>query len=291
MKTFCRIGIDKLSLCYTVDDDSILHSITNEDIEIDLGEFKLRRIESGHYKNAFNILYRWDYNQDEGLSWHIYGVLKYGRYTDEEDVVKMAWIYFDNRVLYTQFYPDVNTVILAEYQAYILGLELRNVTKIEIYFDTNRNATKAVKYMLRNGNITTILNDKAIEDRKKSIKEIMYIHTGNLERYLDASIYIKQADKDGFQLKTYDKQLEITENSHKNYIFNWHQLQGTKPLYRIEITLKHQHIKQYIDDNKIELNHNIFSNKDFLLNCFLNFANRLIRFQDKSKVYSILEIL
>lgn len=291
-KEFNNIGIDKLSLCYIINDDSILHGITDEDVEVDLGEFRLHRITSGHFKNAFNILYQWDYNEDEGLNWHIFGTLKFGRYTDKENIVKMAWINFENRILYTSMYPNVNLVILAEYQSSILGMSLRNITELEICFDTYRNAPKAVKYMLRNKNIKTILNGKVVEVRENNINEILYVHKGSLNRYLDMSIYVKQKDKDGFELKVYDKKKEIIESSHKNYILNWYLLQAVKPLYRIEVTLKHQHLKQYINDKKIELSHNLFSDKAFLLDCFLNFANRLIRFQDKSKeVYSILEIL
>lgn len=291
-KTFSSIGIDKLTLCYTVTKDSVLHNITDEDTEIDLNEFKLIRIESAHYKNAFNILYRWDYNQDEGLSWHIFGTLKYGRYTDKENTVKMAWLYFDNRALYTPMYPNVNTVILADYQIDTLGLELRNITELEIYFDTSKNATKAIKYMLRNKDITTILNGKVINDRKKNIVEILYMHTGTLDRYTDMSIYVKQKDKEGFELKVYNKKKEIQKSSHKDYILSWHQLKAPKTLYRIEVALKHQHLKEYINNNRVELSHNLFSDKAFLLDCFLHFTKRLLHFRDdKNKDLSILEII
>lgn len=289
-KAYWSIGIDKLALCYQVKSDSILHSITEETTELDFGDFKLRRISSTNFKNAFHILSLWDAPSGKGLDWQVYATLKYSRYTDKEDKIQLAWFYFENKTLYQQLYPNVNTIIFAEFQSNILGLELRNITNIEIAVDTSKNAAKAIKYALRNPNLVTILNGKVLKDRKKVNNEILYVHTGNLERYLDMSIYVKQKDTDGLELKVYDKAKEIKVSS-KEYILNWHKLTNNKKLHRIEISLKHQQLKDYINSNKIELTHNLFNNREFLFDCFLHFANRLIRFREGEKVYSILEVI
>lgn len=98
MKPFYGIGIDKLTLCYTINKNSILHNIGDE-VEIDLGDFRLRKIESGHFKNSFHILSLWDAPDNKGLSWQIYGTLKFARYTDKEEMPTLAWLYFENSFL------------------------------------------------------------------------------------------------------------------------------------------------------------------------------------------------
>lgn len=291
MKQYINTGVDKLTLCYKIDKNSLLYDINEEDMVIDLGDFRLHRIKSGHFKNAFKIITLWDAPDGNGLSWQNYGILKFCRYTDSGEKAQLAWIYYDNPTLYKQVYPNVNASIYGEFISERLCLELKNITEIEIYFDTTQNAPKAIKHMLRNTNITTLLNGRVVE-RKTNINEILYLHKGTLNTYKDMSIYVKQSDKEGFQLKSYDKHKEITESSHKAYIQKWHQLDPTQKLYRVEISLKHRHIREYITNNRIELTHNLFSDREFLFNCFLHFSNRLLRFRNKDNTtYSILEVI
>lgn len=290
-KQYNNIGVDKLTLCYIINENSLLYDIDEEDTEIDLGDFRLHRIKSGHFKNAYKIITLWDATDGNGLSWQSFGILKFCRYTDNTEKTQLAWIYYDNHTLYKQVYPNVNCSIYGEFLSERLGLELKNITDLEIYFDTTHNATKAIKCMLRNTDITTILNGRVVE-RKTNVNEILYLHKGTLNTYKDMSIYVKQSDRDGFQLKSYDKQKEITESSHKSYIQKWHQLEPTQKLYRVEISLKHRHIREYITNNRIELTHNLFSDRKFLFNCFLHFSNRLLRFRTKDNTtYSILEVI
>lgn len=282
--------VDKLTLCYNVNENSYLNQLKDSDTNIDLDGFKLQRIDSKSYKNAFNILIPWDY--DGEMKWHTYGQLKYHHRADEdkkEETIKNAWIFFENRTLYTELYPSVNIVSFAEYQSDILNMTLNNITNIEIAIDTSRNAPKAIKYMLRNSCITTILNGKVIESREQSIGEILYLHTGTLKKYTNLSIYVKQKDKNGFELKTYNKSKEIEESSGKDYIMNWHKINNK--LFRIEVSLKNEHMKKYFTDNHIELTHDLFNNHKFLLDCFLHFSNRLLRFRNGENLLNILEIL
>ncbi|MBC8601145.1 hypothetical protein H8784_05345 [Parabacteroides acidifaciens] len=291
MRPFYNIGIDKLTLCYTIEENSILHDINNEDQEIDMGDFKLKRIESGHFKNSFLILSLWDAPDGNGLTWQVYGTLKFNRFTDKDEKCKLAWLYFDNHTLYKQVYPNVSSIIYGEYISVLLGLELHNITEIEIYIDTSSNAPRTIKKMIRNNSIETIFNGNVLERKEKQPK-LGYYHTGNLNRYTDLTIYIKQQDKEGFMMKAYDKLTEIQEDSHKNYILTWHRRNTNQPLFRVELSLKHRHLKDYINSNSIELSHNLFTVKEFLFNCFLHFADRLIRFREQNgKVHSALEFI
>lgn len=288
--TIDNICIDKLALCYHIHEDSCLHSITEEHNFIDFGDFQIQRIESKHFKNAFNILFKWDYDIDKGLQWHVFGQLKFAFHTDKDHRPEKAWIYLNNRILYTQFYPQTNVIIFSEYITDFLGMTLNNITDLEIAYDTAKNAPKAIKRELRNTDTTTILNGAVIDNRKKLIEEILYIHTGSLDRYKNMSLYIKQKDKDGFELKTYNKSHEISQSG-KFYINEWHKVKPSENLYRIEVSLKNDHIKQYLHKNGIELTHLLFSDKQFLFDCFIHFANRLIRFRKNGNVHNVLEIL
>lgn len=290
IRPYYEIGVDKLTLCYNISEDSILHNIEEEDTYFDLGDIKLKRIESGHFKNAFLILSLWDAPDGNGLTWQTFGTLKYNRYTDDEEKSTLGWIYFDNHTLYKQVYPHVSSVIYGEYISELLGMEVRNITEIEIYFDTSTNAPKTIKRLIRNKNIDTILNGKVLR-RKDNHPTIGYYHTGNLDRYTDLSLYIKQADKDGFTMKAYNKQKEIKESSHKDYILKWHKRNSNQPLYRMELNLRHHHLKDYISINHIVLSHNLFTIREFLFECFLYFTHRLIRFREAGTTHSILEAL
>lgn len=291
MKQFINIGVDKLTLCYIINENSLLYNINEEDIEIDLGDFRLHRIRSGHFKNAFKIITLWDAPDGNGLSWQSFGILKFCRYTDSSENTQLAWIYYDNHTLYKQVYPNVNCSIYGEFISEKLGLELKNITDLEIYFDTSRNAPLYIKKTLRDKTIKTLLNGRIV-DRNSNVKEIRYWHTGTLDIYKDMTIYVRQADSAGFQLKVYNKTKEIAESSHKAYIMEWHQLTSSKKLYRIELSLKHRHLRDYITNNRIVLTHNLFSDREFLFDCFLHFADRLLRFEDKKKnQFSVLQVL
>ena len=92
-------------------------------------------------------------------------------------------------------------------------------------------------------------------------------------------------------MKAYNKQKEIKESSHKDYILKWHKRNSNQPLYRMELNLRHHHLKDYISINHIVLSHNLFTIREFLFECFLYFTHRLIRFREAGTTHSILEAL
>ena len=97
--------------------------------------------------------------------------------------------------------------------------------------------------------------------------------------------------KDGFKLCIYDKSKEAKVND-KSYILDWMKM--SQNLYRVEIRLKSQHLKEYFTGlNDFDLNQ-IYSHlcsQEFLSNIFLFFSTRLLRFRGpKKQVYSILDV-
>lgn len=65
-------------------------------------------------------------------------------------------------------------------------------------------------------------------------------------------------------------------------------------VYRAEIRLKNQHLKEYFDkkpDFILDIIFSYLNDKSFLFDMFMDFVNRLLRFRDKdNNIYSILEV-
>lgn len=288
MKMKSNIHLDKLTMCYTVDTDSILQNI-NDKREIDLYDFKLIKIDSKHFNNAYNILFVWDY--DDKTDWYLFGTLKFNLKIDNNDskTIQKAWIYFNNRDFYTEYCNNMSIIVLTEILENLLGLSYNNITSLDIAYDCNKNIVETVFKMIRNKDIETILNNDVIKDRNIEQPNIIYILSGSLNKYKKDSIYFKQSDKDGFRLSLYNKKKEIENSSHKTYIEIYNKM--PKKMYRAEIRLKNEHIRKYLVNNNISISYNLLNNTDFLQKCFNDFSERLIRFRKGRKVFNIIDVI
>lgn len=289
-----KINIDKLTLGYNVSSDSLLQNLKDESV-LNLTDFKLVKIDSKHFKNAYNILFLWSYDDTDKLEWHLFGQLKFNLKIEkkEDEVIKKAWIYFDNRSLYTEFYKGANIIKLVEILENALNMELNNITSLDIAFDTTKNIRKSIISMFKNKAITTYLNTNKVKDRKEERNDIFYIKRGCLDKIIESStsLYVQQKDRDGFGMTIYNKSKEIQEKSHKEYIKYWNKMNTKQTIYRAEIRLKNEHIKKYLTDKCITISYDLFNNEDFLFDCFISFVNRLIRFEEGNKEYNIIDIL
>lgn len=289
-----KINVDKLTLCYNVSSTSILQNI-KDDLVLNLLDFKLVKIDSRHFENAYSIQFLWNYDDSEKLEWKTFGQLKFNLKIDKnkEVLVKRVWIYFDNRTLYTEYYHGTNLIRLVEILVNALDLEYNNISSLDIAFDTTKNIVKLLTKMIRNKDFTTHLNTKEIKDRTIEQSEIKFLKKGNLNRFIEnsTSLYIHQKDKDGFGLTLYNKSKEIQESSHKEYIKEWNGMNCKQTIYRAEVRLKNEHIKKYLNDNNITFSCELFNNEDFLYDCFVSFVNRLIYFKKDNKEYNIIDIL
>ena len=94
----------------------------------------------------------------------------------------------------------------------------------------------------------------------------------------ELSIYVKQKKKNGLELCFYDKTKEAIKNN-KLYILNWMNTQQN--IFRAEIRLKNQFLKEYFDKKSdFDINQILAKlvDKEFLFDMFLYFSNRHWRY-------------
>lgn len=228
--------IDALRLCY-VAEPSLLQELSSFNIKTirKFGDFTLARVAADRFEFFFII-----YLNAEGSRVEI-GSLKFGRY----GAVDSLYVYYQvqNEILYDRGlldqalrFPD------------LLGLYFNNFTAIDIALDHKKNFSAIIKRMMRNEKITTILNGKAIKDRKELIKGVSFDYTSSLSRLHCPTITIKQAKaarnkSKGITIQSYDKKAEIETQSGKDYILN--QYGNPRHLSRLEVRLSYANLKGY----------------------------------------------
>lgn len=269
--TRCRnlgtIIIDELKLCYRAEPDT--HALLKE---IDLSErvyFRdliVQRISDNHCKYFYNILN----NENECIAYLYFGLYMYNENTD------FVWIKVDNHILYTENVKEVVEIVKQTF-----NLSFNNITSLDLAIDTTFNICYAITRNIRNKTLTTIINRKAVKDRKRVIKEITYNYGTTSERLVNPTIYIAQkkavANKHhGLHLKSYNKLAEINESSQKQYILDYYN--NPKTLHRIEIHQNRDDIIDFLKNNKRLLTEDIIYDKEILSQMFFGHISRIIRF-------------
>ena len=140
--------------------------------------------------------------------------------------------------------------------------------------------------MIRNKDITTIINGKAIKDRKQVLQGVSFQYSTSLDRLKHASITIKQKKainnkKNGIIVQAYDKKAEIQQNSEKRYILDFYG--QPKRLYRLEVRLHYQELKDYFNKFNGKPIIEIVSNHELLQDMFFYHLAAVLRFTQRRK--------
>ena len=292
MKRICRrkIQIDALTLCYEVENTYYYDQLRQLDYgdTIDLGDFQLTRTTGRYFYNIYDIK-TWNGKRDI-----IYGQLKFNlaNGNDESNVhnngLTKVWVSLNNETLYS------TDIYFLDYITDRLGLIAHNITTLDLCLDTSFNVSSRVKQFIRDKSITTILNGRRIVDREADRPEIVYVMSGNLNKYKYLTLSIKQrnAIKDksrGVTIITYDKKAEILNSSEKTYILDYYQ--RPRSLYRTEVHLNNEDIKAYLNRDGKEFNPLMIFDEATLEDMFFLHLNSVIRFQSKTKDVSWSHIL
>ena len=285
MKRICKrkIQIDALTMCYEVEKAFYYEQLQrlNYNETIDLEEFQLTRTTGRYYDNVYSI-----------RAWNGERVIEFGQlkfnlaHGDEQSNIhingkRKVWLTISNETLYSQ---DVYFLTYIEQR---LGLTFHNGTTLDLALDTSFNISKDVKMLLHNKNVTTILNGKKILDRDEDRPEINYPASGSLNnqnKYQTVNIKQRNAIKDknkGVTIQTYDKIAEIKNSSDKQYIMEYYG--NPHRLYRTEVHLNAEDIKNYVERRNIQYTPLIFFDATILEDMFFHFINSVIRFQCKTK--------
>lgn len=273
-----QVMIDALTICGETSNDGMLAEL----VELNIGDFiwigdcQLFRQKGRYYDYSFEILLTLPNEQR-----YKFGVLNFGfRNTDEESNVwpdgqYKVFIKIENRQLYTDTYLDD----LHDVMSY-LSIKFHNITTLDLCHDTFFNVGMAIRRRYRNKETTVILNGKVCKDRDADRDEIHSDNSGSLNRDKYRTVYIKQkkAKKDktkGVTLTCYDKVKEI-KDSQKQYILDYYD--NPKALFRVEVHLNNEQIKQFLSSNNIGYGLNILGDK-VREQMFFDFLNRMIRFR------------
>lgn len=267
-----HIQVDELKICYTATPDDL-----NELMSIEIGScmvlygYRFCRSISDRFRYYFEV---WE--NDEQVAW-----LKYGLYTDLSTAKHFIYFKINNQVLYN---PDQLNVILELPEK--LGLVFNNYTAIDLALDSNVNFTSLIKRMIRNKTVTTIINGKAVKDRKQVLQGVSFQYSTSLDRLKHATITIKQKKaisnkKNGIVVQAYDKKAEVEQNSEKRYILDFYC--QPKRLYRLEVRLHYQELKDYFSKVKGEPIIKTMSDQDLLQDLFYYHLSAVLRFTQGRK--------
>ena len=283
MKRVCNrpIQIDALTICYEVVHPNYYEQLSTLDYGecLDMDEFKLYRTEGRYFDNVYAIRL-WNGTRD--IEW---GYLKFNLARGDKDSnthtngKRKVWMSLNNETLYTD---DFHFLTYIEQR---LGLEFHNVTSLDLCLDTPFSVSPLVKAYLHNKDVTTILNGKRITDRDEDRPEISYTFSGSLnkqDKYKTVNIKQRNALKDkskGITVLTYDKVAEISNASDKQYILDYYG--NPKRLYRTEVHLNAEDIKNYVEHRGIQYTPLILVDEAILEDMFFHFLGSVIRFQSR----------
>ncbi len=227
------IVIDELRICYTAKDDA-LNSFKNVEVGnyIDIDLYRFYRITNDRYKFFFHIV-----EGGEPVA-----QMKFDMYTETADT-HFVFFKIENRILYDcEWLQDVLTLPES------LGMTLNNYTAVDLACDSSINISSFIKRMMRDKSVTTIINRKAVKDRKNVLEGVFFEYSTSLDRLKYPTITIQQKKaihnkSEGITVQAYDKRAEILNHSHKDYILN--NYGNPKKLYRLEVRLHYQELKDY----------------------------------------------
>lgn len=281
MKRICKrpIQIDALTLCYEVASTDYYDQLNSLDFGewLDIDELRLYRIEGRYFENVYAIRL---WNGTRNVEW---GYLKFSLTRGDErsnthtNGLRKVWMSLNNETLYNN---DIHFLTYIEQR---LGLTFHNVTTLDLCLDTPFCISRMVKSYTRNKDIITILNGKRIIDRDEDRPEIHYCNNGSLnkdDKYKTSYFKQKNALKDkskGIVVTTYDKEAEIRNISHKQYIMDYYG--NPKRLYRTEVHLNAEDIKNYVERRNIDYTPIMLFDEATLEDMFFHFLGSVIRFQ------------
>ena len=283
MKRVCKrpIQIDALTICYEVVHPCYYEQLSNLDYGecLDMYEFRLYRTDGRYFDNVYAIRL-WNGTRD--IEW---GYLKFNLARGDEQSnthtsgLRKVWMSLNNETLYTD---DFHFLTYIEQR---LGLEFHNVTSLDLCLDTPFSISPLVKAYLHRKDVITILNGKRILDRDEDRAEISYTTSGSLnkqDKYKTVNIKQRNAIKDktkGVTVQTYDKAAEISNASDKRYILEYYG--NPKRLYRTEVHLNADDIKNYIEHKDDQYTPLILFDEAILEDMFFHFLGCVIRFQSR----------
>ena len=134
-------------------------------MELDYGhydiieDFMMFRVYSQHFAYCFSILHGTDEDRREVAK------LRFRRYGEQETDMTYTFLHISNSVLYDS--DLLRRVMMLPEK---LGMVFHNITIVDLAKDFSKiNPVTIIRKMYKDNGITTIINGKAVRDRKQTI--------------------------------------------------------------------------------------------------------------------------
>lgn len=228
------IVIDELKICYLANQEQVKCLM---DIEVgsavQLNGYTFYRLLNDRFRFFFDVV----------ADHQLVAQMKFGHFTDAEDSPLYVYLKVMNPVLY-----DIGRLkpLLAMPNSF--GMVFNNFTSIDLALDGGLNYPSVIKRLMRDKTITTIINGKAVKDRKKVLQGVNFEYSTTLDRLNHPTVTFKQKKaisnkSNGITVQAYDKKAEIDHSSDKHYILNYYG--HPTRLYRLEVRLHYQELKDF----------------------------------------------
>lgn len=260
--------IDELRLCYTAE-PSLLATLRECRIaeRIDFSGFYMIRVNSRYFHSTYHICSTANQRQ--------IATINFDRIGDCNS--NYVWLRPENWTLY----DDSVLQSLLQIIPVTFSLRFNNITAIDLAKDFNKNITNLIRRLYKNKTLTTIVNGKAIHDRKRVIPEFYIAHSVSLDRLLYPTFYVRQKsalhDKTkGVCVQSYNKKAEIENGSAKRYILDYYDY--PKVLHRLEVHLNAEEIRDYLRNRGIVQGADLIFDKTLLTQMYYYHLSSVIRF-------------
>lgn len=269
MKSYeCKLVIDELRICFVAVNKDAIKELECVEIggKTDIGEYTFYRIVNDKFRCYFDVV-----EAGEQVA-----VFKFWHHTDYEDATCYVYFKVANKILYNK--KRLMKLLLLPNK---FGLVFNNYTAIDLAMDSGLNIPSLIKKMMRNKDISTIINGKKVNNRKEILCGVNFEYSTSLDRLNHPTITFKQKKAiknkiNGITVQAYDKKAEIIDTSDKQYILEHYG--NPKRLYRLEVRLHYQELKDYFNKIRLVPDLGVVFNCELLEDMFLYHLSSVVRF-------------
>ena len=305
LKRRVNFNVDKLRLCYK-QPQQLFYDVTSFEngSEIDCGDFRLRVLDNGRTAddelpptNATVQVVFWDGNKD--ITFGSLELNNSAKYSGK------CFLYLNNQALYENQGTDMltgekyNHLCYLPYISNALGLQLNNITLLEIAADTNVNPVPSIRrYIHDYERYDMIVNGKRVMDERRKIDGYCEAYGSSrvrIDRY--PTLYFSQSKAEGLRMRVYNKSREISESSGKQYEAEWNEY-GDHSIYRLEVVVRNEDYRQWLgviapkgpEWGCLEAAEHLIMSEEYRTAIWLYCTRRMLYFKPKGKRKKIIDL-
>lgn len=305
LKRRVNFNIDRLRLCYR-QPQQLFTDVTScdNDTEIDCGDFRLKIVDNGRTDDdeqqptnaTAQIRYR---DGDKDVTFGSLELNNSAKYSGK------CFLSINNQALYENQGTDMltgekyNHLCYLPYISNALGLQLNNITLLEIAADTNVNPVPSIRrYIHDYERYDMIVNGKRVMDERRKIDgycEAYGSSRARIDRY--PTLYFSQSKAEGLRMRVYNKSREISESSGKQYEAEWNEY-GDHSIYRLEVVVRNEDYRQWLsyiapkvpEWGCLEAAEHLIMSEEYRTAIWLYATRRMLYFKPKGKRKEVIDL-